>query len=438
MTQSSAEGGKAQSANAAEVMLQMEQDGASDEQVKAVLAGGPDAERSDKAFETAPDGLTAVRPALDYFFQPTAMDLEQARKGIESMLKRWGHVIVPMRETRPVVGPVLEYLCSRVDPCRVIVADCGSQDAALGAVAQFLDRGVHLFHHDEALGLLDWDRLLPYLNLPDPPTVGKGVTVMAGMIALRVLYPRAAAVVQHDSDVREPDRYDCLAALAYPMTRVKRGDRVLYAKVSRPGRGNEATMSARNILFAMATNPAIPEHIRRLALHRYLTLLEHKWMLTGEFGLFGRLAFNRPFATGYLEETLISMFVEDCIAFRRNGHHEVVVQVEALLPRVDDANDDRKEFRMMDRICRFLIESTLYGKALPDWTLEDFQRFNVRFGALTTVARIPSREDGAALHGPVIVENLVQDRIIPGIKMLEKGEFFIKDRVAAFRAKYQR
>ncbi len=424
--------------NAAEVMLAMEEAGATDEQVKARLAGGADLARSDKAFETSPDELQAVRPGLDNFFQPNAMQLEQSRAGIVAMLKRWGHVIVPMREKRPVVGPVLEYLCSRVDPCRVIVADCGSEDPALGAVASFLDRGVHLFHHDEVLGLVDWDRLLPVVNLPEPPKLGKGVTVMAGMIALRVLYPRAAAVVQHDSDVREPERYDCLSALAFPMTRVKQGERVLYAKISRPGRGNQATMTARNIVGDMSTNPALPEHISRLAQHRYMTLREHKWMLTGEFGLFGRIAFNRPFATGYLEETLISSFVEDCIEYRRNGHKEVVAQVEALMPRVDDANDDRKEFRMMDRICRFLVESVLFGKPLPDWSLEDFQRFNERFGAQSVVARIPSGEDGAALHGPVIVENLVQDRIIPGIKMLEKGGFFIKDRVETFRAKHQR
>jgi hypothetical protein len=204
-------------------------------------------------------------------------------------------------------------------------------------------------------------------------------------------------------------------------------------------------MVARNILRDMASNPYLPENIREVATHLSEVLTEHKWMLTGEFGIFGRVAYHRPFATGYLEETLISIFLESCIRYR-NGDHgskpEAIAQVEPVYNRFDDFNDERKELRMMDRIARFLVEYSLFGKPITAWSIEDYQRFNTRFGTLTAVARIPSPMDEqdkpARMGGPVVIENLVQDRIIPSVCALKKCGFIDHSKAEAWAARHRR
>lgn len=415
-----------------------------DEELKAKLTGGADAARNNQAFEST--GTVDNRPALRYFHRPTSSDLEAMSDPIGRLLRGGGHVIIPMREHRAVIGNVLAYLADKVDLHKVMVVNCNSTDDALTAVAPFEDRGVHLVHHNEVLDWLDWDKLLPVMAMDKRPAEGKGITMLAGMLAAHQLWPNARAIVQHDADVRECAKYDSMTHLAFPLTQLNgSGTRLLGVKMSRAGRGNEIPMVARNILRDMASNPYLPENIREVAIHLSEVLTEHKWMLTGEFGIFGRVAYHRPFATGYLEETLISIFLESCIRYR-NGDHgskpEAIAQVEPVYNRFDDFNDERKELRMMDRIARFLVEYSFFGKPITSWALDDYQRFNTRFGTLTTVARIPSpmdeQDQPGRMGGPVVIENLVQDRIIPSVCALKKGGFIDHAKAEAWVARHRR
>lgn len=406
----------------------MSQPHVTDEELKRLKTGGPDGHRNGQAF--ASNGELTGRPALAHFYQPTQDELRLYERETLLRLRRHAHVVIPMRESKPVVHGVLSYLKTRVDMSKVLVVNCESNDIAIGAVTPFLDEGVTLVHMEDMFDMIDWTKLLPIVGLDKRPLNGKGWTVLAGMLAMYLLHPNATAVLQSDADLREVDRYDPLLNLGYPISKTRGTDiRYLAAKISRPGRGNETTMTARNVLADLARNPMLPTNVREIATHLAAALREHKWMLTGEFGLFGKVAFNRPFATGYCEETLISIFLETCIRHTGNGHtgQEAIAQVEARHNRIDDANDERKEFRMMDRISRFLIAYALFGKPITAWDITDYERFNAIFGQYSDTARIPSPKDEeeqpGRMSGPVIIEDLPQDRIVPSVKFLVKQGF---------------
>lgn len=400
-----------------------------DEDLKA-QCGPADKDRCAIAFDETGVVGRDERPLMAHFYQPKPKELEARQGAMRRILSHGGHIIMPMRERsdhkRDIVRGVMEYLTSRVEPRRIIVVNDESADHVVNGLAKFWEMGAVMINLHEVLALINWDRLLPILALDEPPKHGKGMSLLGGMIAMYLTHRKPPAIIQHDADLKEADSYDGLTCLAYPLTQRTMVDeqrvRYLYVKTARAGRGNETCMTARNIIGDIATNPRTPVDVQKVAALLYRTLREHKWMCSGEFGLFGELAYNRPFATGYLEETLISIFVEECIMHHPAGVPEAVAHVEAPNARLDDSNDDLKEFRMQDRIARFLIEYCWYGRPIVNWALDDFQAFNERFGSCTETARIPTVTDDernpGALSGPVIVDRLRQDRIIPGVKML--------------------
>ncbi|MFH1426436.1 MAG: hypothetical protein ABIG66_03290 [Candidatus Kerfeldbacteria bacterium] len=435
-----------------------------DEDLKVYICGPPDAERCAQAFRNIGSVPAEQRPMLQHFYyQPKSVDIQGSMPELITMLNNGGHVLVPMRERskdkRSIVHGVLKYLTSRVLPRRIFVANCGSTEDVLQGLAEFWPMGVVLTDHTAMLSMIDWDRLLPILSLDRRPETGKGITILSGMLGLYLLHRGAPAVIQHDADLRNPEECDALAHLAYPLIQrqQKANARYLYVKTSRAGRGNETCMTARNILGDIASNTRTPPDVAAIAVHLNRTLREHKWMCSGEFGLFGKLAYNRPYATGYLEETLISIFVEECIRYCPTGNPEAIAQVQCP-KRLDDSNNDTKEFLMQDRIARFLVEYCWFGKPVVHWTLEDYASFNRRFGSLIESARIPTRADDdasrteedddnnrRAMSGPVIIDHVKQDRIIPSVKDLfrydlirmDMAEEFMRD-PKAYMEKYAR
>ena len=149
----------------------------------------------------------------------------------------------------------------------------------------------------------------------------------------------------------------------------------------------------------------------------------HKWMLTGEFMLQWSLAMERPFATGYLEETLISTFAEDIGAVIGRS----TVQVANSHPRLDAANTEEKETLMQDQISSFIME--LAHECLPTnrWTLEDIARLNhERMSLPQKSVRIPDDD------GPVQYKEVENNRILPSIAMLREGEFINDEEASSF------
>lgn len=410
--------------------------------------GAPDPERNDRAFTTLAE-VETHRPATEYFFRPTKAELEAAAGKIMRLLRRTGHILVPMHEEEPgPVAEVLEYLLSRVPADRIIVSNDRSEEPVIRTVERFARDGVNLINKEDLHALIDWDRLLPVLGLDSPPQRGKGQNILAAMLYCYLRYPNAGAIVQHDSDVNRPFQYDGLAALAYTVV-ARPGARILCSKVAKPGRNGQTTMTARNMCrdIGMGLYPWLPENVRRLAEEVAQDLCEHVWMLTGEFGLWKRVAYNRTFSTGYGEETFTSIFVHDCIRRHSNGKREVVAQVVTPDPRIDATNGQRKEDRMMDRLSRMLLQYVLFGKPISTWDIADFTAFNRVLGQMELTSRIPSEEDdksaedkmlGTKLYGPVIFERLEMDRMIPGVKALDREGFLIPDKVASFRAKHAR
>ena len=143
----------------------------------------------------------------------------------------------------------------------------------------------------------------------------------------------------------------------------------------------------------------------------------HKWMLTGEFALRWELAMDRPFATGYLEETLTSLFSEDyCAQWCPEG--DGVVQVANPNPRLDAANDERKEAIMQQQISNFILSVAL-GETLPidQWGIETIKRLNHTIMADPIVMGwIPLDE------GSVKAEVAPNNRLIPSITMLDRAK----------------
>lgn len=389
-----------------------------DEELKRLM-GAPDPVRNEEAYIVHTNKAEEMQAhfARNYL-QPSEADISSQR--IKRFLKGDDIVmIVPMRERGPVARPLLSVITRLMPSNHIYVMDDGSDEAACNEVQRY---GVRLAATGKILDLLNWDRLLPILALDQRPR-GKGVAVLAGHLLLYLLAEYAGKmptwVCQHDSEIADYFRYRGLEYLAWGALQ-KRGAH--YVKMAKTGRGNERCMSARSLLCSLATlqrDPAVRKRMEDL----FVKLAPHKWLLTGEFMLQWSLAMQRPFATGYLEETLISAFAEDMGAMIGKP----TIQVANPNPRLDAANTEEKETLMQDQISSFIME--LAHETLPTnrWTLEDIARLNhERMSIPERSVRIPGDE------GPVRYKEVENNRILPSIAMLSGGEFINSEEAASF------
>lgn len=389
-----------------------------DEELKRLM-GAPDPIRNEEAYTAH---INKAEEAQAHFarnyLQPSETDISSQR--VKRFLKGDDIVmIVPMRERGPVARPLLSVITRLMPSHHIYVMDDGSDETACNEVRRY---GARLVATAEILNILNWNRLLPILALDQRPR-GKGVAVLAGYLLLYLLAEYAgetpAWVCQHDSEIADYFRYRGLEHLAWGALQ-RRGAH--YVKMAKTGRGNERCMSARSLLCSLATlqkDPAIKKRMEDL----FMKLGPHKWMLTGEFMLQWSLAMQRPFATGYLEETLISTFAEDVGAVIGTS----TVQVSNPHPRLDAANTEEKETLMQDQISSFIME--LASECLPTnrWTLEDIARLNhERMSLPQKSVRIPDDD------GPVRYKEVENNRILPSIAMLSEGEFINDEEASSF------
>lgn len=393
-----------------------------DEELKRLM-GAPDRRRSEQAYQTYANRADEIQ---DHFARNFLLPSERAvsSQRVKQFLQN-GNVamIVPMRERGPVTRSLLST-ATRLMPARQIyVINDGSDEAACEEVRY---HGVRLVATADLLQLLNWERLLPVLALDERPR-GKGVAVLAGYLLLYLLAEYAsetpAWVCQHDSEIMDYHVYRGLEYLAWGALQRKNAH---YVKMAKSGRGNEACMVARSLLRKLARLPHDPSVQKRME-DLFLRLAPHKWMLTGEFMLQWSLAMQRPFATGYLEETLISAFAEDVGAVIGCS----TVQVANPNPRLDAANTARKEAIMQDQISGFLME--LGYEVLPTnrWTLEDIARLNhQRMSIPEDAPWIPEGDD------PVQYEEVENNRILPSIAMLSEGGFINSEEASVFMERF--
>ena len=391
-----------------------------DDELKVIL-GGVDPLRVQEAYQNV-NGLLAgdLQTHLNSgYLQPNAEDLRVQEERINSFLQSGKlAIVVPMRERGPVIRPLLNTLIKErhVALGTILVVNDGSDKAALDEVRQH-NSNVHLVSRDEVLDVLKWDKLLRILNLRERPR-GKGVAVLAGYLSQYIWARRNDRhplwLGQNDAEIAQFDRYQCWEHLGYGIV-TRPGAQ--YVKMAKFGRTNERCMAARWMLLVFAQAESVAPEIQRRAEEMAYRLGRHKWMLTGEFALRWELAMDRPFATGYLEETLTSLFSEDyCAQWCPEG--DGVVQVANPNPRLDAANDERKEAIMQQQISNFILSVAL-GETLPidQWGIETIKRLNHTIMADPIVMGwIPLDE------GSVKAEVAPNNRLIPSITMLDRAK----------------
>lgn len=386
---------------------------------------GIDHVRSDRDYRSEPAADSWQERFALHYLQPNRDDIDQARSTIRARLASGDVVVsIPCREQDTTIGDVLDALMEwGLPPASILVLENGSGDETIGAVRE--RAGVRLAYQDDVLDTLDWQQLLPVLHLERRPQ-GKGVAVLAASLFWYYLakggrIPQPTWVMAHDAEIRECARY---RSAEYLMWALLRETMAHYAKMAKHGRTNSSCMTARSMLaiLGQAVGNVDPK-VRARAQAMFEGLTRHKWMLTGEFVMRWLLAMRRPFATGFLEETLASTFAEDVGA--ATGTY--TVHVANPNPRLDAANTRRKERMMQQQISNFLLLLALFGIPTNEWTTATVAELNrVWMSTRQPMGWITDDDE------PVRAELLPSDRIIPSVTMLADGGFIKGDAVRRF------
>ena len=283
--------------------------------------------------------------------------------------------------------------------------------------------GVVIVDKEEILQVLDWEALQKTISSPNMPR-GKGIAVLAGYlyvyISNKLHSQKTKWIFQHDAEIIETNTLTNFDYLVW--TLIASQQNPFHIKIAKGGRNNEATMVARSLLLSLLNLPDTPANnqikLRAVDLFKKLTPL--KWMLTGQFLLDGDLAMQRPFASGYLEETLLSVFVKDIASHR-------TLQVSNPYPCIDNDNDKYKEDRMMQIISNFIFMLACFHKPASKWTIDDIRLFNNKFMADKAVfGFIPPGDE------PVKICRSDNNLVIPSVVMMDKKGIIDWDKVDHF------
>lgn len=359
------------------------------------------------------------------YFQIRDKEIENDISSIFQFLKEGrADIIVPMREKDGTIKNLLSYVSKRVPSDSILVVNDRSNGKALGAVEKF--KKVMLINKDEVLETIDWERLLLLLNLSQKPE-GKGMTVVAGYLFRYLLGKQKSRksewVFQTDADIKNHKRFRSLEYLTWGALN---NPGSIHIKIAKPGRNNESHMAVRSSLamledLDMVIDSQKGQEIGKRATQLFENLAKYKWILGGTLGITDDIANNRPFATGYLEETLICAFAEDVA--RTKGSFSV--QVSNPNPCSDGDNNFKKENTIVQMAANFVITLVLARKPVCDWTLEDIAWINKNLMARPKgIALIPPKGD----EDPVIAEVVANERIMPSIKMMEENGFINEEK----------
>ena len=412
-----------------------------DDEVKRELE--IDLARSEEAYAACDGDTDALESIFGHnFFRPQADELSARQDEIDRFLQGGNlRLVVPMREPEgkaDEVEGVLRKLVRQLPPGKVLVVDNGS-DAKVVATTQDIP-GVRLVSRNDVFErLLERQRLLTLLNPPDGklPDRGKGLTVLAGYLCsyfLDEVEGKAKWLGQCDAeiagfDAKETDEgvvpgYQCLEHLVWGMLEAPQGR---YYKMAMPCRGNERCIQKRLDLLLLSQKEFVPPRMRQRLREIALRTGPHLWMLTGEFILHRELAYQRPFATGYLEETLTAMFVEDIGAEGHPGRNGYTVQVYNPNQRSDADNSSLKETVMQTQIGCFLQEMAEHMGLVNTWTLQDITTLNCGYMAKPLMVFWPHSNAPSHKWPPLDKQKPIytfeNDRIIPSVEMLIESGF---------------
>jgi hypothetical protein len=367
-----------------------------------------------------------------YFLECNDLKIKLLKEKIKEFLdKRKKILLVPARERTNTLNSLYLYLAENFEnfPCLVI------NDEGVRSINQGSSRFKNLLVVDKEkiLRAIDWKRLLPILNLKEIPR-GKGTTVMAGSLFLFLFWKDEDFLFfQTDADILNPNEFKPLEYLTYGLLFYPDS---LQVKMAQGGRNNEVHMAVRNSLIMLEDLEMIIEGkkakiIAKRARELFENLAKYKWILSGTFALSSSLIFNRPFASGYLEETLICAFVEDLARKLKRP------RVEVSNPNYckDVPNEFKKEYLILQATANFLITLLLMQKPVDEWELKDIIYINKNLlSQRKPIALIPPVNG----EGPVWVGLIEQERIFPSIRMLFENKLIIKKEINKIFKKYGR
>lgn len=363
-------------------------------------------------------GAGLVREFSRHYFQIGDKEVRNNIASISQFLKEGkADIVVPMREKDGTVKNLLSYASKRLPLDSILIVNDRSSRRALNAVENF--KKVILINKNEVLEAIDWKRLLPLLNLFQRPE-GKGVTVMAGYLFRYLLGKqksmKSAWIFQTDADIKNHKRFKALEYLTWG---ILKNPESTHIKMAKSGRNNESHMAVRSALAVLGdiditdSNKKGREIAKRSA-QLFEGLAKYKWILGGTFAIPNEIAYNRPFATGYLEETLICAFIED----RARSKNGFSVQISNPNPCSDGENSFKKENIIVQMTANFVIILLLAKKPVCDWTLKDIAWINKNLMSKNRpIVLIPPKGN----EGPIFVENVANERILPSIKMMEEN-----------------
>ncbi len=347
------------------------------------------------------------------YLQPKLEQIEESKEVKKFIKSGKLAVVVPMKENGPVIEPFLSKLSTQIPNDLVCVINDRSNQEAVDTVKRY--KNIVFIDRDEVLDALDWKKLLKILNLKERP-YGKGMTVLAGYLVQHFIAKHTKRkplwLAQHDAELSTEARHHNIRYLVWGLLNTKK--KAHHLKIAKYGRNNEITMAVRSSLLELRNLPFSVKNlkIRRRAKELFNRLSPLKWMITGQFALSWERAMERPFATGYLEETLTSAFIED----RGSNTGEVTVQVVNPNPCLDGENGFRKEMIILQTVSNFVFTLALVGKSVDKWTVKDISRINRKFlNKDRPMAFIPNDEN------PVYTEVIPQEKIIPSVNMLLKN-----------------
>ncbi|WP_394828059.1 hypothetical protein [Pendulispora albinea] len=324
--------------------------------------------------------------------------------------------IVPMAERQPELAETItraaSYLSRRLPRGRVLFLDGGSCSENVAAARA---GGAIVLAQDAIFDAMDWERLLPILNLRRRPVgrSGQGFNVFAAHVALHALGVRDDDIVfQCDADVQN---YEELAPMERLLAAWSLEKSARHVKLAQPGRNNEMTMVAVAMqqLFSCLELPWIPPAVKQLGHDVFMALAPDKWLTCGLYLVTGAIVRSRPFASGYLDATVQAVWAAgapEC-GWRNVRYVECPVRCR------DSINTATKETLILSMVALYLQSMVMHGVAPHAWTTDHILRLNRNM--MPKLGDIPEIGDAA---GPVAIHRIDPDRLIPSVSALgEEG-----------------
>lgn len=324
-------------------------------------------------------------------------------------------VLLPYAAEPNTIQGCIDYAVSRVGKANVIAISAGVDEES-DRKAQ--ETGVTIIDQQAVMNSIDWNKLKEEKILPQrfpiPPKGSKGLTMLAGIIALKAIgKDQNTNVVFHDTDITNPEGYAALEHIALPYALPVGEIQSTYVARTGEGRNNEPWVLAGNMTGMSHLNP---EMMKMSMLMGTFT-----WPLTGERALKASVAETLPWSSGMGIETTLNVNMAGIDL--KNGERGVM-QVLNPNPKMEDRMSPRdREFAIVFRCAAQLQALTKdvnrFQTPLHEWSLQQIGEYNAWYGGVQTSQAVPS---GANTHQPNSFVNMESDYILPSVEQLDALE----------------